>query len=153
MEEAIKKHHWKGLQPRPDKYFGFIYLIEEKYTKRYYIGKRQYWVSSRKVKKNSLRPNREVGTWEPKHWRPSNWEFYTSSSKELNEKIKEKANRHTYTIIGQYTCKADLVYAEAKAQMDMDCMTKRNKRGDRLSYNKQVAAIRFIPPCLKKEQL
>jgi hypothetical protein len=144
-------HHWGGLQPKPSKYFGFIYLIREKSTDRFYIGKRQYWMSNRSVKSTTLRPNKTEGVWNDKHWMPSKWETYTSSSIELNELIKKNPEDFVYLIMGQYTCKADLVYAEVKFQMDYNVMTERDEEGNRLSYNKQVAPVRFIPPCLPKE--
>ena len=147
----MKKHHWGGIKPKPNKFFGFVYLIREKSTNRFYVGKRQYWISNRSVKAKSLRPNKTKGIWNEKHWMPSKWEKYTSSSTELNKLIKKNPKDFTYTILGQYTCKADLVYAECKAQMDYNVMTDRGPDGERLSYNKQVAAIRFIPPCLPKE--
>lgn len=144
-------HHWRGIKPRPDKYFGFTYLIKEMNTDNFYIGKRQYWVSNRTVKKKSLRPNKTEGVWNAKHWTSSKWENYTSSSKELNEMIRKNPKGFIYNIIGQYTCKADLVYAECKAQMTYNVMTDRGPDGERLSYNKQVAPVRFIPPCLPRE--
>ena len=56
-------------------------------------------------------------------------------------------------IIGQYTCKADLVYAECKAQFDYSVMVARDEKGDRISYNKQIAAVRFMPPWKDREEL
>lgn len=146
-------HHWEGLVPNPDKYFGFVYQITNTETGRFYIGKRQYWVSNRKVKKASLRPNKTEGVWNAKHWKLSKWEYYTSSSQELNEDIKKNPTEFIFTIVGQYICKADLTYAECKFQMDMDVMTERDSEQNRLSYNKQVAAVKYIPPCLDKEEL
>lgn len=147
----MKKHHWGGIKPKPSKYFGFTYIIRNVVTGRFYIGKRQYWASSRVVKARSLRPNKTVGVWKDKHWRPAKWETYIGSSVELTKVIRKNKKAFTFNILGQYTCKADLVYAEVKAQMMHNVMTDRGEDGERLSYNKQVAAVRFIPPCLPKE--
>lgn len=146
-------HHWTGLKPKPDKYFGFVYRITENKTGRFYIGKRQYWVTNGRVKKTTLRPDKSPTIWNPSHWKESKWQFYRSSSRELANLIEQKPKKsYTFEIIGQYTCKADLVYAECKAQMDYDCMTVRDTKGDRLSYNRQIAAVRFVPPWLEHEE-
>jgi hypothetical protein len=149
----MKTGHWKGLTPKPNTYFGFTYKIDELATGRFYIGKRQYWLSNGKVKKQSLRPNRTKGVWNEKHWKVSQWENYRGSSKELLELQNANPDNYTYTMIGQYTCKADLVYAECKAQWIYDVMVAKGADGVRLSYNKQIAAMRFIPPWLKHEEL
>ena len=91
--------------------------------------------------------------WNPKHWKESQWRNYKGSSKELGELQQANPLDYTYTMIGQYTCKADLVYAECKAQWIHDVMVDKGDDGVRLSYNKQIAAIRFIPPWLKHEEL
>ena len=147
------KHHWKGLTPNPSKYFGFTYVINELSTSKYYVGKKQFWISSGKVKKGSLRPNKLGAAWNPLHWKESKWGSYTGSSKELNILIKANPKDFHYMIIGQYTCKADLVYAECKAQFDYSVMVARDEKGDRISYNKQIAAIRFMPPWKDREEL
>ena len=152
-QKSKNKHHWVGLTPDPEKYFGFTYRIDQKSNGRFYIGKRQYWVSSGKVKKGTLRPSKVEGVWKEHHWKPSKWENYTSSSQELNKLIKKSPEDFTYTIIGQYVCKADLVYAECKAQMDAECMVKRDKSGQLVSYNKQVASVKFFPPWVGWEEL
>ena len=151
MDITYVKHHWGGIKPRPEQYFGFTYIIREKSSGKFYIGKRQYWVSNRTVKRTSLRPNRSKGVWKDSHWGASKWEFYTGSSKELNKLIESNPSNFTYNILAQYTCKADLVYGECKAQFAYDVMTSRGLDGDRLSYNKQIAAVRFVPPCLPRE--
>lgn len=152
LSSQKKKHHWKGLKPNPNRFFGFTYLIVEKYTRRFYVGKRQYWKSKGKVKATSLRPNKDPSVWKEQHWVPQKWEFYTSSSEELNQNIKANPDRYNYYIIGQYMCKADLVYGEAAAQIHYDCMRKKNRHGKKLGYNKQVAPIRFVPPSMEMEE-
>jgi predicted GIY-YIG superfamily endonuclease len=130
VDQTMNDHHWLGPKPRPDKFFGFVYIITNKINGRMYIGKKQFHVwSKRKIAKESK------------------WQFYTGSSKELNEDIKKHGKENfEFKIIKQYKTRGGLVYAEANLQHKRDVLVKTLDGSDlRLYYNKQVGAIRFIP--------
>lgn len=126
--KSNSKHHWIGKNPNPDKYFGFVYEITNLTTGRKYIGKKQYhrW-SKRKI----------AGS--------NKWEFYTGSSKELNADIKKYGKENfEFKIIKNYLTRGGLVYAEANIQHKKDVLTL-HKNNERVYYNKQISAIKFIP--------
>ena len=124
----MRKHHWIGRKPNPDKYFGFLYLITNNLSGRMYIGKKQYWKYKKKKKDKE-----------------NDWAFYTGSSAELNEDIHKHGRiNFEFRIIKNYVSRGGLTYGEANQQHKRDVLTKPHKDG-RLYYNKQIGAIRFIP--------
>lgn len=124
-----KYGHWLSkTKINPEEYFGFVYLIRCKITKRGYIGKKQFF-SYKKKKKD----------------KETNWITYTSSSVELNQDIKNfKKNNFEFLILGLYKTRGGLVYAEANLQHRYNVLTESDTNG-RLWYNKQIGAIKFIP--------
>ena len=143
--------NWKGLIPQPDKFFGFIYQIVEIETGMLYLGKKQYWkLNPKRTRKNPIADT--SGAWNPDHWKASDWPTYTGSCDRLNEEIAKKGrDAFNFIIIGQYCTKGDLVYAEVEALVKQDALTRRDVDGDRMYYNGNISAIRFIPPNKDKE--
>src|SRR5210317_1908451 len=90
MASRKEKVKWKGLKPKPNKFFGFIYQITHHRTGKRYIGKKQYWIMARN--RSRKRPIADVSSdqWNPKHWTESDWRTYTGSCATLNEMIKEE---------------------------------------------------------------
>ena len=128
-----KTGHWiHTFTLDPTNKFGFIYYIENKISGKKYIGKKQYFT----YKSNK------------KH-KESNWKSYTSSSKYLNEDIKEYGIDNFYfEIIFECETRGDLTYAESNLQHKNNVLTERNEFGERIWYNAAIAAIKFIPkPC------
>ncbi len=137
--------HWKGLTPKPDNFFGFVYIISNNIDDRKYIGKKQYWMSKPKSPKSKT-TDRTSPKWNPKHWKESTWKTYTGSSKELNADIKKLGKKNfDFEIVGQYEARGSLYYGEVEWQVKLNCLTEKHKNG-RYYYNKQIAAVRFIPP-------
>jgi len=126
--------HWTfPSKLNPEKWFGFIYCIENKITNQFYIGKKQFW---RGGKKKSRTYGKEMP-----------WKNYTGSSTVLNKEInKHGKNNFDFDIIDLYKTKGGLYYAEAYLQMLSDSMTEylSDKSTPRF-YNRQIAAIRFVP--------
>ncbi len=150
---AKVKTQWVGLTPRPDKFFGFVYQIVDLTTGMMYIGKKQYHKLN--PKRSRKKPICDTsGAWNPLHWRPSDWLTYTGSCNNLNADIAKKGiENFKFFIIGQYSCKGDLSYAEVEAIIKHDALTLLDKDGERVYYNGNVGAIRFIPPNKEKELL
>lgn len=139
------QHHWIGEEPEPEVYFGFIYLISNSVNGRRYVGKKQYWMSSGKVKNRPT--DRASDKWRDHHWKESNWASYTGSSKELNADIRKYGkDKFTFMIIRQCSSKGSLHYEEIKEQVLRDVLVEKLETGEYAYYNKQIAAIKFRPP-------
>jgi hypothetical protein len=106
-----------------DNFFGFVYIIENLQTGRYYIGKKQ---CIRKIKKKPLkgRVNKRIDIKE------SDWKTYTGSSNDLNEDIARLGkDNFKFTIIKICNSKWELAYEEIKEQLKRDVLRDPN------SYN------------------
>ena len=122
-------HHWTGRKPNPKKYFGFVYQITNKITGQIYLGKKQY---HRWTKRKIVGPNK--------------WEYYAGSSKYLTKDIKTLGKENfEFKILKNFETRGGLVYGEANLLHKKDALTKRNSDGDRVYYNRQIHAIKFIP--------
>lgn len=123
----------------PGNHFGFVYCITNLTTNQQYIGKKQFFSITTKLKpgkKNRTRTRKE-----------SNWRKYTSSSKYVNELIIElgKHNFH-FEILSLHNNKGSLSYAELEAQVINDVLRAKLPSGQRKYYNNAILAnIRFIP--------
>lgn len=85
----------------PERAEGFVYVIIEKRTNRKYIGKKNF--------RGQGRLNRG---------QPSNWRTYTSSSRYLNEIIKEQGrDAFRFIILEQYYTRGGLSFAETWSQV------------------------------------
>lgn len=126
--------HWKyeGEDFDPDDYFGFLYLIRIRDTNgRYvnYIGKKQFHSYVKR-----------------KRGKETKWRKYTSSSKHLNELLKQTGGEGaTYEIIQLFETRGGLVAGECKAQWHLDVLTEKDSEGIPLYYNRQIGAVKFIP--------
>jgi len=125
--------HWNFKKFDPTNHFGFLYCIHNKETGQFYLGKKQLF---RGGKKKS-----------PTYGKEMPWRTYTGSSIELNKDIKKQGrNGFKFDIIDTYQTKGGLYYAEAYSQMMSDALTAMLTDGKTpKSYNRQIAAIRFIP--------
>lgn len=123
-------HHWVGLEPDPDKYYGFLYIITNNVTGKKYIGRKFYHMYKKRKK-----------------FKESNWRSYTGSCKPLNEDIKKLGKSNfTFEIFKQYIARGNVVYYECNYQHKFDVLTARDENGERLWYNGNIGAIKFIPP-------
>ena len=105
--------HWKatGINLNPEKAIGFVYLIVEKDTKRKYIGLKHFRGAGKKNKGQQ-----------------SNWKTYCSSSKYLQELIKERGKEQfDFFILDQYYTKGGLSFAEIWTQVVCECLSKNDE--------------------------
>lgn len=142
----MDKGHWDFFSEfDPDEWFGFIYRIIELNTNREYIGKKQFHEYRRKAikgRKNKVKTRKE-----------SDWRIYTSSSTELNEAIKINGmNNYRFIIESLHKTRASLTYAEVKKQINEDVLRLMLSSGVKKYFNKQIGAIRFIPPAEHSEE-
>jgi hypothetical protein len=144
---------WQGLVANPSKFFGFIYKVTNLLDNTMYLGKKQYWKLN--PKRTRKKPTCDTsGAWQPAHWKDSDWRSYTGSCTTLNEDIGRLGiENFKFEIIGQYSTKGDLSYAEVEAIIKQDALTMRDDEGQRVYYNGNVGAIRFIPPNKEQETL
>lgn len=132
-----KGHHWLGEKPDPDNSFGFIYIIVNLKTSKSYIGKKQYW---------SIRMVRRKGKRREKVVKPNNWELYTGSSKDLNKDIEDTGkDNFLFIILANVDTRGGLHYGEAQLQYELDVLTSILPDGSRAYYNKNIAAVKFLP--------
>lgn len=138
-------HHWGGLEPNPDCFFGFIYLIENTINGRLYVGKKQYWAATGNFRNRSSHISTDK--WRPEQWKPSDWNYYTGSSRELNADIKKFGkDKFRFIILSQHSTKGDLHYEEIKEQAVRNVLAEKLTEDVYLYYNKSIAAIKFRPP-------
>jgi hypothetical protein len=129
---TIKKGHWNSQNDfDPETLYGFIYEIIDNTNGNKYIGKKAFHRWNKTGRK-------KLGN--------SNWEKYTSSSKELNDKIKT-LGIHSFTFNILFTCctKSCWSYSESNLLHKSDAMTLRKEDGNRIYLNKAILAVRWIP--------
>lgn len=134
-----KYGHWQSLCGAfdPADYFGFIYLIYCKATKRFYIGKKQFHSVSRKTVPGKKRKQVTV--------KESDWLTYQSSSQYVKADIKELGEKEfEFYIVQVYKTKAGMSYAEANLMHKQDVMYKMLDSKFRLYYNANIPAVRFV---------
>lgn len=126
----MREHHWQGERPDPNEYYGFLYIITNNLTGKKYIGRKFYHMYSKR-----------------KRIKESNWRTYTGSCKPLNEDIKKHGKSNfTFEIFKQYRTRGCVVYYECNYQHKFDVLTAKDNEGERLWYNGNIGAIKFIPP-------
>jgi hypothetical protein len=95
LHTKFQNGHW-DFEEQMGKGVGFIYVIRDNVLKRFYLGKKQY-----------------VGMGKLNKGKESNWKRYTSSSKLLNELLKERPKEEfDFICIEQYKTKGTLSYSE-----------------------------------------
>lgn len=134
-KEDFDNGHWSfHAEMDPHKYFGFTYLIRCRKTGKSYIGRKQYKHAGKKSSRNY---NKEMA-----------WRTYEGSSIHLAAHIRKvKPANIDFICLGEYSCRGDLVYAEVHEQVTRDVLRARQDNGERLYFNGQISAIKFIPPC------
>ena len=114
-----------------DKYFGFIYMIQCTHPDNptRYIGRKQFHMYSK-----------------GKDRRVSNWKTYSSSSKHINNLIKELGTEHfTFEMLQLFETRGGLSAGEVKVQWYLDVLTQKYANGNPVFLNRQIGAIKFIP--------
>jgi hypothetical protein len=125
--------HWEyPYKFDPEQWFGFVYCIENKATNQFYIGKKQLYHRGKKKSKT--------------YGKEMSWRTYVGSSVHVKNDIKKYGkDAFKFEIVDFYKTKGGLYYAEAYLQMLSDCMTEYKSDGKPRFYNRQIAAIRFVP--------
>lgn len=102
-------------------YVGFIYIIRDRYMKKFYIGKKHFLSRER---------GRDV---------ISNWKKYNTSSKILKEMFAERpAEEFDFIVLEMYKGKASLTFAECWSLCKVEAPTCKNWYNtmiDRCSWN------------------
>ena len=105
-------------------YYGFIYLIEEKDTGKFYIGEKSFISFFTPTGKSN------------KKKKESNWKSYVSSNKELSARIKKCGNlkneKYTFTILSICKDKSIMKYEECKFMIQYNVMV------NELAYNSNI---------------
>jgi hypothetical protein len=116
----------------PTKFFGFIYLIEDRDTGRAYIGKKFFKHKRQKTLKNKSRT------------KESDWKHYNSSCEELCEAIAERGASHFFfKILRLCSGRCELSYTEQELQFAHDVLRARLPNGEHKYYNKTIAHFNF----------
>lgn len=140
MPKAAKYGHWQSAvgEFAPLDYFGFIYLVYCRETKRFYIGKKQL-ISQTKIKiAGSTRKKTVI--------KESDWQTYCTSSEYIKKDlVKYGAESFDFYIVGLYKTKGGLRYAECNLLHKVDASVTRLDKDSRLFYNLAIDAIRFVP--------
>ncbi len=130
--------HWNNLPDTfdPADWFGFVYCITRKDTKRKYIGKKQ--IHSYRRKKVKGRKNRKKVITEAK------WRTYTGSCDELNEEIKTLGkDKFTFEVLKLCKTKGELTYSEVEYQIKRDVLTSLLEDGSKEYYNSNIMSRWF----------
>lgn len=113
-------NEWIGIEDRKEEHLGFTYIIIHKETKKYYIGKKQFYKA---IRRKPLKGQKRIR----KDRIESDWETYWGSSNKFNEYVKQEGtDKFERKIIGLYTCKYDLALSELKSQMFFDVLNDKN---------------------------
>lgn len=104
--------HWEFEEPLGQNgEFGFIYLIHDNTLDKWYIGKKQF-----------------LGTGQKNKGLPTNWQWYTSSCKELCESIKRNGKEaFSFYVLEQYRIRGSLGFAETWSICYVEALANRDK--------------------------
>lgn len=106
--------HWTLIHDRPDDATGFVYLIINRSKGKYYVGQKSMY-------SKVTRPPLKGKTRKRKITKDSNWRDYKSSSKDLQQDIKDGDNVD-YHVVYWSSSKSELNYIETKLQYDLDAV-------------------------------
>jgi hypothetical protein len=136
----IDNGHWQyPWEFDVNDWFGFVYRIIDTTTGQHYIGKKQFWSTTRRVVKN--RKNRRVVR------RESDWRRYCSSSRHVQAAIQQHGEHSfVFLIESLHKTRAALHYAEVEYQITEDVLRARLPDGTKKYYNGMIANIKFVPP-------
>ena len=137
----IDNGHWTHTEQMDSgKYFGFIYLIEDKIDGKLYIGKKQYLsVTKLPPLKGKKRKRTKISE--------MSWRDYTSSSSYVNDAIEKHGIKNfEFSILTECISKADLTYQEVAIMHELEVLTTMKEDGTPRYYNRAIGNIKFIPP-------
>lgn len=109
LTSTFNNGHW-SFPEQMGNGVGFIYIIRDNVLERFYLGKKQF------LGMGTLNKGKE-----------SNWKKYTSSSKVLNELIKERPKEEfDFICLEQYKTKGTLSYSETWSLCYVEAPTNKN---------------------------
>ena len=119
-------------------------MIQDKTTNKYYIGKKQYWVTKRAKGCSHSSTDRRSDGWKQKCWVENDWHTYKGSSPTLRKWMKQHpTHEYEYHILFQCYSKSELHYKEIEELVLKGVMWKRGTDGDYLFFNRSIPGIRF----------
>ena len=135
--------HWQSPEPiNPEGLHGFAYCVKHKETQKLYIGRKGFFTGGRKTRTNAAGKrvkNSRFGA-------ETNWKSYTTSSNHINDIIEEDGKgAFDFYIIEVYGTKGGISYREPNLMHKLDVLTARSSDGERLFYNGNIPAVKFIP--------
>jgi len=108
-------------------YYGFCYLLTDLENGKQYIG-RKYFYSIRKKKGIRKKVRSE-----------SDWKSYYSSSKKVQQIVKESGpNRFKREILSLYIKKGQVNYNETKLLFQHNVLEAKDNNGEKLYYNDNI---------------
>lgn len=139
--------HWEGLKANPERFFGFIYLIEVIETGNAYVGKRQYWSAKQRVRGCKSRVfDRQSPRWKESCWVESEWRFYKGSSDHLHKFMQDNPNlTYKFTILENCRSRGLLYFKEAEYQWKFCVLTSKLPDGTFKYFNRAINGVKFRP--------
>lgn len=119
-KRVCNANQWKGVPDNLEDYQGFVYIIQHRKSKVYYIGKKNYWkILRRKPLKGTKRVRRcRVET---------DWKKYWGSSDKFKEYIKKEGkDKFDRIILKNCYTKSEMSYQELLEQINKDVLNDPN---------------------------
>lgn len=138
-----KYGHWTCPFVMPEDAIGFIYQITDLVTNQKYIGRKNMTSTRRKQVKQKTDPTKKKTV---RVTKASDWESYTSSSKQVNELIQlHGKQRFRFEILSAHKTKSDLNYAEVYQLVMRGALTKYLPDGTPEYFNGIIPPVRTRP--------
>lgn len=117
----------------PSEWYGFIYLIVNETNGKVYIGKKNFTLKkSRRPLKGKVKKRVQ--------YVESDWQGYTSSSKEVQEDIETLGKENfSFVILQLASGRSELSFLEEMYQFRHDVLRARDENGEKIFYNRTIA--------------
>lgn len=134
--------HWEfPMEFDTTMWIGFVYKITRLSTNRKYIGKKFFYMTTRKKIKDRKNKKKLI--------KESNWKKYTGSCKTLNEEIALYGkDKFRFEILSLHESRSSLAWREVELIVTNDALRRQLPDGTPEFYNGLVPPIKFI---VKKE--
>jgi hypothetical protein len=132
--------HWETTLPKfnIEDWCGFIYKITNTTNNKKYLGKKFFFMTTRKKVKNRINRKKII--------KESDWKTYTGSSKSLNVDINLIGKENfKFEILSLHESRSTLAYTEIKTLVMLDALRKKMKNGEKEYYNGLIPPCKFIP--------
>jgi len=149
---AEQGHHWEGVELTPDMKWGFVYLITNRDTGKMYVGRKQFRLWDGVPGGYKCTDPTDTEWFDPKTWKPNNWQFYTGSSKPLNNDMFNPWD-WKFEVLKQSQNKLENHLDEVKEMIERDVLEALDADGNFLYYNENIAGLEFRAPFLKSDMV